>query len=298
MGGHGWGKVDEEQLLGAVGTALDLGVRLFDTSDVYGLGISETLLGRALRGRRDEAVIATKFGVRHQNGRTFHDTSVEWIHAAIDGSLQRLGVERVDLYQMHYWDGLTPVDEIVGVLESLLLAGKIRAYGITNHAPRDPAFRGRDTELGSYSYQYSMVHRRHEAEILSVQREPGPVFLSWGSLGQGILSGKYRSAAQLDPADRRQREVYSNFHGEQLVAVQRVLDEMRVISAEAGIPNLVQLALRWIIDYVPRSIALVGIKRPDQIIDAAAVLNLRLDASTSTRLDRLTEQFGVSSATI
>lgn len=295
MGGYGWGTVEENELVRAVDIALDLGVRLFDTADIYGFGKSETVLGRALGSRRDRAIIATKFGVRSQNGQQFYDTSVGWINTAVEGSLRRLGVECIDLYQMHYWDKRTPLGEIIPALQSLMTAGKIRAYGITNYDPCDPALGGHDTEIASYSFQYSLVHREHESTIAAMQRQTDPVFLSWGSLGQGILSGKYRSLGLLDSSDRRQRDVYTNFHGAKFDVIQQTLAEMREIAAEVGNCSLSQLALRWIIDHFPRAVPLVGIKRPVQIIDAAAVFNLKLDNSVCARLDRLTAQFGPSS---
>jgi myo-inositol catabolism protein IolS len=291
MGGHGWGRVNEAELREAVATALDLGVRLFDTSDVYGLGASETLLGEALRGKRDQAVIATKFGVRYEKGRSFHDTSPAWIASAAEASLRRLGVDCIDLYQMHYWDGVTPIERVLEALEELRQAGKIRAYGVTNFDPRTLAAGTAASRLASFSYHYSLVHREHEELIASAQAQPGTFFMSWGSLGQGILSGEYRSVDQLAPNDRRRREVYDNFHGEKFVAIQSVLAELRDLAAEAGIPRISQLALRWVVDRFPRALPLIGIKRPAQIIDAAGMLHFSLDPAVRARIDRATAQF-------
>jgi len=291
MGGHGWGRVNDEELQAAVATALDLGVRLFDTSDIYGLGASETLLGRALRGRRDQSIIATKFGVRYENGRTFHDTSPAWITTAAESSLRRLEVDCIDLYQMHYWDGITPLEQMIATLESLRAAGKIRAYGVTNYDPQLPKTGGMVGQLASFSYHYSLVHRQHEDHILAVQQQSDLLFISWGSLGQGVLSGNYRSLAQLDPTDRRHREVYENFHGEKFAAIQVVLADLKSIAADRGIPSLSQLALRWIVDQVPRAMPLVGIKRRAQIIDAAGILQFKLDSATCARIERATRQF-------
>lgn len=291
MGGHGWGRVNDEELREAVVTALDLGVRLFDTSDVYGLGASETLLGKALRGRRDQAIIATKFGVRHENGGTFNDTSPAWITAAAEASLCRLGVDCIDLYQMHYWDGVTPMEQIVAALESLRTAGKIRAYGVTNYDPRLPKMSVGGGHLTSYSYHYSLVHRQHENLIRAVQQQSDLLFMSWGSLGQGVLSGNYRSLAQLDPTDRRRRDVYENFHGEKFAAIQVVLEELKSIAADEDIPSVSQIALRWIVDQVPRAIPLVGIKRPAQILDAAGILRFKLDSAICARIERATRRF-------
>ena len=291
MGGHGWGRVNDVELREAVATALDLGVRLFDTSDVYGLGASETLLGEALRGKRDQALIATKFGVRYEKGRTFHDTSPTWITAAAEASLRRLGVDCIDLYQMHYWDGATPFVQILEALEALRHAGKIRAYGVTNFDPRMQVTGSVTSRLASFSYHYSLVHREHEDLITSVQTQSGPFFMSWGSLGQGILSGEYRSLDQLAPTDRRRREVYDNFHGEKFAAIQSVLAQLREIAMEAGIPRVSQLALRWIVDKFPRALPLVGIKRPAQIIDAAGMLHFSLDPAVLARIELATSQF-------
>ena len=294
MGGHGWGRVNEDELRDAVATALDLGVRLFDTSDIYGFGVSEQLLGHALRGKRQQAIIATKFGVRHQNGRTYYDTSPAWIREAAEESLQRLGVDCIDLYQMHYWDGATPFDQILEALEALRCAGKIRAYGVTNFDPRTQTPGASVGRLTSFSYHYSLVHREHEDLISSVQQQTGLFFLSWGSLGQGILSGEYRHLDQIAPTDRRRRDAYDNFHGEKFVAIQKLLNQLKEIAAEAGIPRVSQLALRWVVDRFPRALPLVGIKRPAQIIDAAEILHFKLDPAVCASIDRATVQFKTS----
>jgi aryl-alcohol dehydrogenase-like predicted oxidoreductase len=291
MGGHAWGRVNDDELCEAVATALDLGVRLFDTSDIYGFGASEHLLGRALRGKRQRAVIATKFGVRHQNGRTYNDTSSAWITEAAEGSLRRLGTDCIDLYQMHYWDGVTPFNQIVETLEALRSAGKIRAYGVTNIDPRTQGLGAPAGQLASFSYHYSLVHREYEDLISSVQQQPGMFFMSWGSLGQGVLSGEYHTLEQLAPTDRRRREVYDNFHGEKFLAIQTALKELRATAADAGIPRVSQLALRWVVDKFPRALPLVGIKRPAQIIDAVGMLQFELDPAVCARIDRATVQF-------
>ena len=126
MGGHGWGIVQEKDLIDTVHTALDQGVNFFDTADTYGLGQSELTLGRALEGRRDKAVIASKFGVRVENHQTFYDNSPQWIRTACENSLKRIHTDYIDLYQIHYRDGRTPIGEVVETLEDLRREGKIR----------------------------------------------------------------------------------------------------------------------------------------------------------------------------
>ena len=139
MGGHGWGIVQEQELLDTVQSALDLGVNFFDTADTYGLGQSELTLGRALGSRRQEAVIATKFGVRVENHTTFYDNSPLWIRTACENSLKRLGTDYIDLYQMHYRDGHTDIATVLGVLEDLRREGKIRYFGLSNLSMADYA---------------------------------------------------------------------------------------------------------------------------------------------------------------
>ena len=126
MGGHGWGIVQEQDLIDAVHTALDQGLNFFDTADTYGLGQSERTLSRALGGRRDQVVIASKFGVRVENHSTFYDNSPQWIRTACENSLRRLNTDYIDLYQIHYRDGHTPLEVVVETLERLRDQGKIR----------------------------------------------------------------------------------------------------------------------------------------------------------------------------
>ena len=145
--------------------------------------------------------------------------------------------------------------------------------------------------MASYSYQYSLIERHRECDLLAIQEAGRSAFLAWGSLGQGILSGKYSSLEQLDPGDRRRREVYASFHGERFAAVQSLVAEMRGVAAEAGISSISQLALMWIIRRIPRAVPLVGIKTPEQIRDVAGVLGVELGAAHCERLDRLTGAF-------
>ena len=132
MGGDGWGIADETDLIRAVHTALDYSINFFDTADIYGFGVSEKVLGRALKGKRDKVVIATKFGARREHDKTFYDNSLKWIKQALDLSLYRLQTGYIDLYQIHYWDKKTPIEEILNILSDLQKQGKILAFGVTN----------------------------------------------------------------------------------------------------------------------------------------------------------------------
>ena len=263
LGGHGWGHTDEDRLLASLDRALEQGLNFFDTADVYGLGQSEGLLGGALRGRRHRAVIATKCGVRVENGHTFYDNSPEWIQYACEQSLRRLKTDYIDLYQLHYRDG-RPLEAVLEVFSDLRRQGKIRYFGISNVGPADL----RDVD-GFVSLQnpYSLTDRAGEAFLLEWAAS-GRIPITWGSLGQGILTGKYGPASRFGSDDRRSREIYRNFHGEKLRKNLEIVEAMKPIAREHGV-RLGAVAVRFILDRIPGSIALCGVKAPDQLLTDA-----------------------------
>ena len=170
MGQYGWGKVQEKDLLDTVSAALDSGINFFDTADTYGLGTSEKTLAKALGNKRQDAVIADKFGVRVENGHTFYDNSPEWIRKALERSLKRLNTDYIDLYQIHYRDNKTPISEVVETLEDLKKKGYIRYYGLSNIHKGDLdellGYRGR---FVSFQDEYSLACRKNEEDITSVE---------------------------------------------------------------------------------------------------------------------------------
>ena len=272
MGRYDWGSdVVENELIDAVHCAIDCGVNFFDTADTYGLGQSEETLGKAVRGRRDKVVLASKFGVHAKRGTpTFYDNSPAWIRRSIDGTLRRLGTDYLDLYQMHYRDGKTPLSEMVDTLEELKREGKIRYYGLSNlHiGDRDElaAYKGRFVSLQD---EYSLAQRKNEADILQLSRELQVTPMTWGSLGQGILTGKYnRNNVDFKAGDRRSRDIYVNFHGEKLLKNLTIVDELKRLAQKYDKP-VSAVAIRFILDYLPESAVLCGVKRPAQIIENA-----------------------------
>lgn len=273
MGGHGWGETQEQDLVDAVHAALDNGVNFFDTADIYGLGESERVLGKALESRRDEAFIATKFGVRMAGGgRTYYDNSPGWLREALSASLRRLDTDHIDLYQVHYRDGKTPPAAIIESLEKERDAGRIRYYGLTNIDPGAWDMSAAPDGMMSFSYEYSLANREHEREIERIQDVYDLVFLSWGSLGQGILTGKYGRNSVFSDDDRRRRGEYRNFHGAGLEKNIRIVNKVRKLEREYGGRSSTQIAIRWILDRLPGSIALTGIKTPLQLRENAGAL--------------------------
>lgn len=269
MGGHGWGNTCEKDFSNAVSAALDLGVNFFDTADVYGLGLSEKRLGSYLKNNRKNSIIATKFGVKFDNkGNTYYENSKDWLREALNSSLKRLQTDYIDLYQVHYWDSKTPMEEVFLELEKCKKEGKIREYGVTNINPIEHDINVINS-LATYSYEYSLVNRTKEFLIKEINKQNSNLlFIAWGSLGQGILSGKYVSDIRFSNADRRKKNIYQNFH-EKFETNLKIVNDLKILQNTYRDKTISQLSIRWLLDFIPSSIALVGIKRPEQIIDIA-----------------------------
>lgn len=290
MGGHGWGEVQEQELLAAVHAALDGGVTFFDTADVYGLGQSERLLGKALAARRHEVVIASKFGVCVGQGATRYDNSPDYIRKALEGSLQRLRTDYLDLYQLHYRDGVTPLTEVCATLEQLRQEGKIRYFGLSNILAKDfDELSSLADRFVSVQDEYSLACRKHERELQVLRDQFGLTPLTWGSLGQGILTGKYGREVTFASNDRRSREVYVNFHGEKLLRNLEIVEAMRPLAQAYG-KSVAAVAIRFILDYLHESVVLVGAKRPDQVHGNVDALDWHLAPHDVAHLEELSRE--------
>lgn len=267
MGGYGWGTVQENELIDAVNAAIDSGITFFDTADTYGLGQSEITLGRALKGKRNKVIIASKFGVRVKQGKpTFYDNSPEWIQKSIEGTLQRLGTDYLDLYQIHYRDDKIPLSVVVDSLELLKKQGKIRYYGLSNIYKKDieeiAPFEGM---FVSFQDEYSLAQRKNEQDIKTISNELKLTPMTWGSLGQGILTGKYNKNSTFNVNDRRSRDTYVNFHGKKLQKNLEIVDCLKMIAQNHQKP-VAAVAIRFILDYLPDSVVLCGAKKTSQVI--------------------------------
>ena len=265
MGGHGWGEVEDGLVQNAIHAAVDRGVNFFDVADVYGLGHSEEILGEVLSPQRSNVVVATKFGVVvGAAGKSSYDSRPAWILKAVDQSLKRLKTDYIDLYQLHYWDGETPFDDIFDCLDRLRELGKIRCFGICNTGFAQLGLE-HIRSLTAYSFEFSLAQPKHHSEIALFRERSAASFLSWGTLGQGILSGKYRREGGFGTDDRRSRVEYTNFHGEGFERSMRILKRMESVGLQAGGRSLHEIAIRWVLDSCLGSIALVGMKNPDQV---------------------------------
>lgn len=285
MGCYGWGDVRESELLRSVSEALDRGINFFDTADTYGLGKSEELLAKGLGTRRKDAVIQTKFGVRVSGGKTVYDNSPEYIKTALEASLRRLNTDYIDIYTVHYRDGKTPADEVVGVLEELKKEGKIRYFGLSNisggGADEFVPYAGR---FACCQDEFSLSCRKNENDLRALQKKLRVTPMTWGSLGQGILTGKYDEKTVFGPDDRRSRNVYVNFHGEKLEKNLRIVKVLQNIAGCRG-TFVSACAIRWILDKLPGSAVIAGVKKPSQLDADLLAMGWHLNEDEMAALD-------------
>ena len=273
MGGYGWGDVQEQELIDAVHICLDKGINFFDTSDTYGLGQSERTLSKALGEHRKDVIIQTKFGVRYANGGSTYDNSPAYIEEALEKSLKNLNTDYVDVYVIHYRDGKTPIEDVVGKLEDLKQQGKLLPFKGKFVCCQD---------------EYSLACRKNEQDLLALSDEIGVSPLTWGSLGQGILTGKYTKDALFASNDRRSRDIYVNFHGDKLLKNLKIVEAMRPI-AEAHKVSVAAVAIRFIMDQLKDSVVLVGAKRPAQVLGNVEAVDWQLTNEELELLNRISK---------
>ena len=287
MGGYGWGDTQEQDFLDAIQTALDNGVNFFDTADTYGLGQSEITLAKGLGNRRKDVIIESKFGVRIVDGKTFYDNSPEYIEEALNATLRRLNTDYLDIYTIHYRDDKTPLSVVVNKLVELRNQGKIRYFGLSNIKEKDlqevEQFKGMFVNCQD---EFSLACRRNETDLKTVESLCGVTPMTWGSLGQGILTGKYDSNTIFDKNDRRSRDIYVNFHGEKLRQNLKIVDYLKVVAANHN-KSVAACAIRFILDYFPESVVLAGVKRPAQLLSNIEAMDWHLTKDEFATLNKL-----------
>ncbi|WP_256790238.1 aldo/keto reductase [Frankia sp. AvcI1] len=277
---------DDAESIRTIHRALDLGVTFLDTAEIYGPYRNEELVGRAIAGRRDEVVLATKFGlISHRDGdRPGLDSSPASLRAALDGSLRRLGVEHVDLYYQHRVDPDTPIEDTVGTLGELVAAGKIRHIGLSE-AGVETIRRAHATHpITALQTEYSLWSREPEAEILPLLRELGIGFVPYSPLGRGFLTGQIRSADQLEAGDFRGGN--PRFAAEALAQNLRIVAEVEAVAGEAE-ATPAQVALAWLLAQGDDLAPIPGTKRVSRLEENAAADALVLTPDQLARLDAI-----------
>jgi aryl-alcohol dehydrogenase-like predicted oxidoreductase len=283
-----YGPSDEGEAIATIHRALELGVTFLDTADMYGSGANERLVGKAIAGRRDEVVLATKFGnVRGPNGEFAGiDGSPDYVRTACDASLQRLGLETIDLYYQHRVDLKTPIEETVGAMAELVEAGKVRYLGLSEAAPETIRRAHAVHPITALQSEYSLWSRDPETEILTTLRELGIGFVAYSPLGRGFLSGRFHSADDLEALDERdmRRLRAPRFRSENLEQNLRPLAVLEQVAKAKGAAP-VQVALAWVLTRGDDVVPIPGTKRREYLEINAAAADLELTEDELARLD-------------
>jgi aryl-alcohol dehydrogenase-like predicted oxidoreductase len=284
MGMSAWyGPTDAEESIATIHRALDLGVTFLDTADVYGQGDNEELVGRAIAGRRDEVVLATKFGNRwFDDGSRTIDGTPEYVNDAIDASLRRLNVDHVDLYYQHRVDANTPIEETVGAMAELVRAGKVKHIGLSEAGPETIRRANGVHPITALQSEWSLWSRDPEGEVLSTVRELGIGFVAYSPLGRGFLAGRFASPGELTDDDFRRnhpRMQDENFEQNRLLA-----ERVRELAAEKGCTPA-QLALAWVLSRGEDVVPIPGTKRRAYLEQNAAASDLELTEDELRELD-------------
>jgi len=282
-----YGRRDEQESLATIDRALEVGITFFDTADMYGPHTNEQLLGRALRGRREQVIIATKFGILRDPTRPeFRGISgkPDYVHKACEGSLRRLGMDVIDLYYQHRVDPETPIEETVGAMADLVREGKVRFLGLSE-AGSETIRRAHSVHpITALQSEYSLWTRDPEAEVLGVCREIGIGFVPYSPLGRGFLTGKIRRFEDLPEDDYRRSS--PRFQGENF---QRNLDLVKRVEeiAREKKCTLAQLALAWVLAQGDDIVPIPGTKRRRYLQENVGALNVELTSADLARIEQV-----------
>jgi aryl-alcohol dehydrogenase-like predicted oxidoreductase len=279
-----YGRADEQESIATIHRALELGVTFLDTADMYGVGRNEELVGRAIRDRRDQVFLATKFGnVRGEDGSFLGvNGSPEYVRDCCEASLRRLGVDTIDLYYQHRVDPNTPIEETVGAMADLVREGKVRFLGLSEAAPATVRRAHATHPIAALQTEYSLWSRDPEDEILPTVRELGVAFVAYSPLGRGFLTGQFKTYEDIPEDDYRRN--HPRFSGENF---QRNLDLVASVEALAREKNCApaQLALAWVLSRGEDVIPIPGTKRRKYLEQNVGALDVELTADDLARID-------------
>jgi len=282
---------DDDESIRTIHRALDLGVNFIDTAEIYGPYVNEELVGRALKDRRDDVVLATKFGlVSHAGqGPWNRDSSPANIRTAVEGSLRRLGTDRIDLYYQHRVDPNTPIEDTVGAVAELIAEGKVRHIGLSEAWVSTIRRAHAVHPITALQSEYSLWTRDQEPQVLPLLRELGIGFVPYSPLGKGFLTGTIRSIDQFDPNDFRASN--PRFTGENFQRNLRIADEVQAVAGDAGVTPA-QVALAWLLAKGDDIAPIPGTRRVARLEENVAADNVVLTADQMKRLDELTPASG------
>jgi len=281
-----YGAADETRSIETMHRAIDLGVDLFDTADIYGPFTNEELVGRAIRDRRDRVVLATKFGnVRTTDGKFLGiNGRPEYVRQACDASLMRLGVNEIDLYYQHRVDPETPIEETVGAMAGLVQAGKVRHLGLSEASPATIRRAHAVHPIVALQTEYSLWSRDPEGELLDTCRELGMAFVAYSPLGRGFLTGRYRSIDDLAADDWRRNN--PRFQGDNFQKNLNLVGKVEQLAKAKG-RTPAQLALAWLLSRGEDIIPIPGSTRIERVTENVGATSVKLSADDIRSLDAL-----------
>ncbi len=281
-----YGRGDETESIATMHRAIDLGANFLDTADMYGIGRNEELVGRALRGRREQVVLATKFGnVRGPQGEFLGVSGrPEYVRGACEASLKRLGVEVIDLYYQHRVDPATPVEDTVGAMAELVRAGKVRYLGLSEAAPATLRRACAVHPIAALQTEYSLWTRDPETEILATCRELRVGFVAYSPLGRGFLTGRFQTTADLAEDDFRRH--HPRFEGENFQRNLRLAGAVKEMASEKGC-SPAQLALAWVLAQGADVVPIPGTKHVRYLEENLGALQVRLTADELRRIEEV-----------
>ena len=281
-----YGDRNDEESAATILRALDLGVTFLDTADTYGIGDNEEFVGKTIRARREEVFLATKFAnIRKKGDPSYWMISgkPEYVREACDASLQRLGVDHIDLYYQHRVDPQTPIEDTVGAMAQLVKAGKVRYLGLSEASPATIRRAHKVHPITALQSEYSLWERHVEKEILPTVRELGIGFVPYSPLGRGFLTGAISKKSDLSPTDARQQR-YPRFAAEAFDKNQVLVERVRAIAARRGV-KAGQLALAWILAQGEDLVPIPGTKRRKYLEENAAAADIKLTPDEVAELE-------------
>lgn len=279
-----YGSADDTKSTALIHHALDQGMNFFDTADMYGPYTNERLLGEALEGRRDEAVVASKFGIMrsHDGGWLGINGTPEYVHKSCDGSRERLGIDTIDLYYQHRVDPETPIEETVGAMAELVAAGKVRYLGLSE-ASADEIRRAHAVHpITALQTEYSLWSREPEEELLDTCRELGITFVAYSPLGRGFLTGRIQSVDDFEPGDFRAGN--PRFQGENFQKNLELVRSVQSMAKDKGI-TAAQLALAWLLHQGEHIVSIPGTTKEHRFDENQAAVEVTLSPDELTLLD-------------
>jgi len=277
-----YGNANDDESIRVIHYALDQGINFLDSADMYGWGHNETLLGKALKGRRDKAIVATKFGqVKHADGKQTVDGRPEYVMQACEASLKRLGIEVIDLYYQHRVDANTPIEDTVGAMKRLVEQGKVRALGLSEARPETIRRAHKVHPIAAVQNEYSLLYRNEGEETRQATRALGITLVPYAPLGRSMLTGTVHGKADLPEGDRRLQ--HPRFQGDALDTNVKLVSRLETIARETKCTPA-QLVLAWLLAQGKDMVPIPGTKRRERIDENLAALKIKLTAEDLKRI--------------